>query len=89
VVPCDDLVFVIALGLFQPDIQAPELVRRVDTQRDHVLEAMETRRRCAKRVVAREAGVPGERPDVDRGGYDERHFEGSARRRRARGGSRV
>lgn len=52
-------------GLFQPDVQVPELVRRVVIQGEHVLEAIEARRRLAERVVVRETGVTRERPDVN------------------------
>lgn len=62
-------------GLFQPDVQAPKLVRRIVIQGEHVLEEVEARRGLAKRVVTREAGVPRERPDVDRRRDDEGHFK--------------
>ena len=65
-------------GLFQPDVQVPELVRRVVVQGEHILEAVETRRGLAERVIVRETGVPGERPDVDRRRDNIRHFEGCA-----------
>lgn len=76
-------------GLFQPDVQSPELVRRVVIQAEHVFEAVEARRRLAERVVARETGVSEKRPDVDRWRDNKRHFQGSTGRGGARGECRV
>jgi len=76
-------------GLLQPDVQSSELVRRIVIQAEHVLEAVEARRGLAEQVVAREAGVSGKRPDVDRWRDNKRHFQGSTRRGGARDGCRV
>lgn len=76
-------------GLFQPDVQSPKLVRRIVIQAEHVLEAVEARRRLAERVVARETGVSGKRPDVDRWRDNKRHFQGSTRGSGAWDGCRV
>jgi len=76
-------------GLFQPDVQSPEFVRRIVIQAEHVLEAVEARRGLAERVVARETGVSGKRPDVDRWRDNKRHVQGCTRRSGACDGWRV